>query len=44
MRYLPGITPDMRILYDGRTLFIESALDIDERHRELTIVCYEKGN
>ena len=44
MRYVPGITPDMRILYDGRTLFIESALDIDERHRELTIVCYEKGN
>ena len=41
-RYLPGITPDMRILYDGKTLYIESVLDVDERHKQLTIVCYEK--
>ena len=41
MRFLPGITHDMFILHHNKKLNIESILDIEERHKELTIVCSE---
>ncbi len=41
MRFLPGITHDMFILHHGKKLHIESILDIEERHKELTVVCSE---
>jgi SPP1 family predicted phage head-tail adaptor len=41
MRYEPGITQDMRILYDGKTLDIRSIIDPDERKRELVLICRE---
>lgn len=44
MRYVPGVTPDMRVLYGTKTLYVESVLDVDERHKELIVVCYEKVN
>jgi SPP1 family predicted phage head-tail adaptor len=42
MRYVRNIvTPDMRILYDGRTFSISSIIDYQEQHRELQMVCKE---
>lgn len=40
-RYLPGITTDMRILFRGRILKIESVLSIGERFEQLQIVASE---
>ena len=42
-RYFPGITPDMRILYNKKEFEIVSVLDLNERHEELQIVAAEKG-
>lgn len=42
IRYLPGVTADMRIIYHGRTLNISSPpVDIDERHEILEIQAEE---
>lgn len=40
-RYFPNITTDMRILFRGWTLNIESVLNIDERNEQLQIVASE---
>lgn len=42
-RFFPGITPQMRILYENREFEIVSVLDTNERHTELQIVAAEKG-
>ena len=42
-RFFPGITPQMRILYENREFEIVSVLDLNERHTELQIVAAEKG-
>ena len=42
-RFFPGITPQMRILYDSREFEIVSVLDMNEQHTELQIVAAEKG-
>ncbi|MEC0248891.1 phage head closure protein [Paenibacillus chitinolyticus] len=46
IRYRQGVTSDMRVLYNGRTLEIQSPpIDPNERHRELHLMCREvKGN
>jgi SPP1 family predicted phage head-tail adaptor len=42
MRYIRNtVTPDMRILYDGRTFLIHSVIDYQERHTELQLICKE---
>ena len=41
MRYIPGVTPRMRIKHGSRYLNIISAIDTDERHRELVLMCEE---
>lgn len=41
MRFIPGITHDMFIMHHGKKLSIESVLDLEERHKELMIVCAE---
>ena len=41
MRYRSGVTPEMRVLYDGRTYEIESVIDVLERGRELNLMCRE---
>lgn len=40
-RYFPNITTDMQIMFQGRTLKIESVLNISERNEELRIVASE---
>lgn len=42
-RFFPGITPDLRILYDNREFEIVSVLDLNGRHSELQIVAAEKN-
>jgi len=41
-RFFRNITPDMRILYDGREFEIVSVLDLNERHEELQIIAVER--
>lgn len=41
IRYQPGITPAMRVLYDDRKFNIQSVIDPEERHRELELMCIE---
>ena len=41
MRYLAGVTPDMRIKHHNKTLEIQSILNIDERNVELQIIASE---
>ena len=41
-RYFPNITTDMRILFRGRILSIESVLNVGERNEQLQIVAVEK--
>ena len=42
MRYQAGILPKMRIFYDSRVLKIESVLNVEERDRELLLMCQEE--
>ena len=41
MRFIPGITHDMYLLFNGRKLEIESILNVGERNKELTLICVE---
>lgn len=41
IRYRPGITPAMQVLYDSRVFIILSAIDKDERRREIELLCKE---
>lgn len=43
-RYLAGITTRHRLLYDGKTFNIRSVVDVEERHRELVLMCTEGLN
>lgn len=42
MRYLPGVIPQMRIIYGTRTLQIANVQNAMERDRELEILCIEE--
>jgi SPP1 family predicted phage head-tail adaptor len=44
IRYRPGIMPNMRVLYNGRTFNIQSVIDVNERHREIQLMCQEVTN
>jgi SPP1 family predicted phage head-tail adaptor len=41
IRYLAGIKPKMRILYDTRIFEIDSVINVDERNRELQLLVKE---
>jgi SPP1 family predicted phage head-tail adaptor len=41
LRYLAGVEQKMRVLYGTRVLEILSIVDLDERHRELQLMCRE---
>lgn len=41
IRYISGVMPQMRVLYGTRTFSIVSVLDIEERHREIHLMCKE---
>lgn len=43
IRYRSGIDPlRMRVVYNGRTFNIISAIDLNERRREIEMVCQER--
>ena len=39
LRYVAGVSPKMRILYNSLSYDIESVINVDERNRELQIMC-----
>lgn len=41
IRYVEGVVPTMRIVYGSRKLNILAVVDIEERHRELQLMCSE---
>jgi SPP1 family predicted phage head-tail adaptor len=41
MRYLPNVTPDMRILYNNRVFMITSVINFQERSVELQMYAKE---
>lgn len=41
IRYLSGVTPKMRVLYDGRTFNVASVINPNERSHELHIMAVE---
>lgn len=41
IRYEDGITTKMRINYSNRIFDIQSILNVDERNRQLTLMCLE---
>lgn len=42
IRYLSGITPEMRILFGNRVFGIVSVINVDERSRVLELMCREE--
>lgn len=45
IRFIDGITPEMRIVWGSRTFGIKSVLNVEERSRELEILATERiGN
>ena len=40
-RFHPGITLETRVIFEGRTLQVQSVTDLDERHVELRLMCVE---
>jgi hypothetical protein len=40
-RFHPGITLETQILFEGRTLQVQSVNDVDERHQDLVLTCVE---
>ena len=43
IRYRPGIKSKMRVKLGARVLEIVSVIDVDERHRQLDLLCEERG-
>jgi SPP1 family predicted phage head-tail adaptor len=41
IRYYPGIRPSWKLKYGARVLNIKYAADVDERHREVVLMCEE---
>ena len=41
LRYRKGITPDMRVLYNGRIFYIVSVINEFERNSTLQLMCRE---
>lgn len=41
LRYLPGITRKMRVMYGDRIFVIYSVIDSKEAHREIQLMCKE---
>jgi len=41
IRYMSGIKPEMRIVFDNRSFDIEAIIDPEERHESLELLCSE---
>ena len=44
MRYLAGVTPQMRVVYDGRNYNIQSVANVGTRDRMLELICVVGGD
>ena len=44
MRYADGITAAMKVRYEGRIFSIDAVLNINERNRELHLMCVERSD
>ena len=42
IRYLAGVTDTMRVTYAGRTFQIQTAVNVQEKNRELELTCLEQ--
>lgn len=42
IRHYPGITPDMRVIWGSRIYEIEAVINVDERDREIHLMCRER--
>lgn len=41
MRYYDGVAPEMRVSWGSHTYDVRSVIDVEERHRELQLMCRE---
>lgn len=41
IRYYPGVKPEWRVKYGTRVFDIKSVADLEERHREMELMCEE---
>lgn len=41
MRYFPGVKPSWQVKYGTRIFDIDRIIDVEERHRELELMCTE---
>lgn len=41
IRYLDGVTPQMRVMFRGRIFGIDSVINVLERNKELQLMCRE---
>ena len=41
IRYISAITPGMRVVFGGKVYDIKAVLDIEERHKEIHLMCEE---
>lgn len=44
IRYRTGVTDQLRIVHEGRVLWIRAVLDFEERHEYLTLLCSERAD
>lgn len=44
LRYLPGLTSDMRVNWNGRLFDLQAVINKDERNRELECTAIERTN
>lgn len=44
IRWRSGVTPAMRVVYQGRFMDVQSVIDVDTQHRRLTLMCSEGLN
>jgi SPP1 family predicted phage head-tail adaptor len=42
IRYLAGVKPTMRVVFEGRTFDVQAVLDPNEMHRELHLMAVER--
>jgi SPP1 family predicted phage head-tail adaptor len=41
IRFISGITPNMKVVYGTRVFNILAAIDVEERHKEMHLLCEE---
>lgn len=44
VRFIPGVTPDMRVNWNGTYYNIQAVLDVESRERVLNLMCHAGTN